>query len=82
MKRPPDMLIVAGLSIVLIDDAYVFPEYDGQRLMIEVQDEGLYLTEYLTGKPMPWNELSQNQLSRMANHLDILYNISLKHNQN
>jgi len=80
--RPPDLLIVAGLSIVLIDDMYVFPEYDGQKLMIEVKDEGLYLTEWLTGKPIPWPDLSKNQLYRMANHLDILYNISLKHNQN
>jgi hypothetical protein len=80
--RPPDLLIVAGLSIVLIDDMYVFPEYDGQKVMIEVKDEGLYLTEWITGKPLPWTDLSQTQLSRMANHLDILYNISLKHNQN
>ena len=76
------LLLVAGLSFILIDQEYVFPAYDGRQLVIEVEDDGLKLTDYLTGAKISWTSLTQLELDKMTNHLYIQFELHQPYNLN
>ncbi len=76
------LLLVAGLSFILIDQEYVFPAYDGRQLVIEVEDDGLKLTDYITGAKIPWTSLTQLELDKMTNHLYIQFELHQPYNLN
>ena len=76
------LLIIAGLSFILIDQEYVFPAYDGRQLVITVDDDGLKLSDYLTGAKIPWTSLTQLELDKMTNHLYIQFELHQPHNLN
>jgi hypothetical protein len=76
------LLLIAGLGFILIDQEYVFPAYDGRQLVIEVQDDGLKLTDYLTGAKIPWTSLTQLELDKMTHHLFIQFELHQPYNLN
>jgi hypothetical protein len=76
------LLIVAGLSFILIDQEYIFPDYDGRQLVIEVEGDGLKLSDFLTGTKIPWTDLSQLELDKMTNHLYIQFELHQPYNLN
>lgn len=76
------LLLVAGLSFILIDQEYVFPAYSGRQLVIEVEDDGLKLTDYITGAKIPWTSLTQLELDKMTNHLYIQFELHQPYNLN
>jgi hypothetical protein len=76
------LIPIVGLSFLLIEDHYLFPEYDGRQIHIEIDDNHMSFKNWLTGRPIRIADLSQIEIDRMCNHLEILYNIQLKHNLN
>ena len=76
------LLAIAGLGFILIESEYVFPDYDGRRLVIAVEGDGLKLSDYLLGVKVPWTSLSQLELDKMTNHLYIQFELHQPHNLN
>ena len=76
------LLIIAGLSFILIEDEYLFPNYDGRQLVIAVDGDGLKLSDYLTGAKVAWTSLTQLELDKMSNHLYIQLELHQPHNLN
>jgi len=77
-------LLIAGLSYLVIDDYYVLPEINGRELTIKIDefDGSLRLADYLTGIPVSWSSLSEEELQRIQMHLHFKYELRLPYNMN
>lgn len=78
------LLFIAGLSYLVIDDDYVLPEINGRELTIKIDefDGSLKLADYLTDFPVAWSSLTEEELQRIQMHLHFKYETMLPHNMN
>ena len=76
------LIPIVGLSFMLIEDHYLFPEYDGRQVHIEIDENHMSFLNWISGQPIPIAELTEIELTRMCRHLELLYNLQLSHNLN
>jgi len=74
--------MMAGLAMLVIDDKLVFPAYEDRQLCISLEDDGLILTNWLTGAPVLWKDLSPVESERMIQHMALRHHLNLIPTQN
>lgn len=75
MEISKTMWLLAGLATLVIEDYIVFPAYEGRELCIQLQDNNLILTDFLTGQPVIWGELTPVETERMIQHMALQHHL-------
>jgi len=77
MDKHQQIWLLAGLATLVIEDYIVFPDYDGRELCIQLEDNNLILTDFLTGQPIIWGDLSPVESERMIQHMALQHHLKL-----
>ena len=77
MDKQQQLWMLAGLAMLVIDDQLVFPAYEDRQLCISLEDDSLILTDWLTGTPIPWKDLTQVESERMIQSMALRHHLNL-----